>query len=165
MELKNKKIAYDAQERSPEDGEDQEGGVVASSESQAAAGSQGEPAGLSIGQVGRSQRTGADQVHGQAENLGGAAELPILAPGGRQFLESTVPPEMASGIMPLEMRCQQDQQQEPVDLTQEEDMHKTPGRKSRKPEETAEELEYNQRGTSSTAEKDQWSMVSTPPEM
>ena len=47
---------------------------------------------------------------------------------------------------------------------QEEDMHKTPGRKSRKSEEPAEELEYGLRGTINlTEEEDHWSVMSSPP--
>lgn len=46
----------------------------------------------------------------------------------------------------------------------EEDMHKTPGRKSRKSEEPAEELEYGQRGTITLIEEeDTWSVMSSPP--
>ena len=46
----------------------------------------------------------------------------------------------------------------------EEDMHKTPGRKSRKSEEPAEELEYGQRGTINLIEEeDTWSVMSSPP--
>ena len=43
----------------------------------------------------------------------------------------------------------------------EEEMYQTPGRKTRRADETAESLEYNQRGNQD--EKDQWSVASTPP--
>ena len=43
-----------------------------------------------------------------------------------------------------------------------EEMSHTPGRKSRKPEETAEELEYGQRLTESP-ESESWSMISGQP--
>ena len=42
--------------------------------------------------------------------------------------------------------------QPPIDLTSEE-MHKTPGRKSRKSEETSEELEYSQRSSATTGKQ------------
>ena len=43
-----------------------------------------------------------------------------------------------------------------------EEMSHTPGRKSRKPEETAEDLEYGQRLTESP-ESESWSMISGQP--
>ena len=79
-------------------------------------------------------------------------------------LESLDQAPVESGSMHSELSAYQNGES-CTSQAKEEDMNKTPGRKSRKSEEPAEELEYNQRGTIHLIEdEDQWSVAgSTPP--
>ena len=130
VDLTNRKIGYDAQERSLE---------------------------AKLEKVKQEKAAWAESQRLKNKAMGNQTTSKTSAGGeenpgrGRQGQSSTLLDPSSQGSEPKKT--------EGV-INLEEDMNKTPGRKSRRADEAAEELEYSQRGNQD--EKD-WSVVSTPP--
>ena len=159
VELNNKKISYDAQERSLE----QKLANVKSKKEEwlqtrakhpmakIEALPKGYPKAKSAVEKGKAAMS--------TENMQRMAELQ------RQIaeLESLDQAPVGSGTMPLE-NLSAENAGSCASQEKEEDMNKTPGRKSRKSTEPSEELEYNQRGMANiNEEEDQWTVMSGSP--
>jgi hypothetical protein len=159
VELNNKKISYDAQERSLE----QKLANVKSKKEEwlqtrakhpmakMEALPKGYPKAKSAVEKGKAAMS--------TENMQRMAELQ------RQIaeLESLDQAPVGSGTMPLE-NLSVENGGSCASQEKEEDMNKTPGRKSRKSTEPSEELEYNQRGMANiNEEEDQWTVMSGSP--